>query len=102
MNLRWVSGVLVSALVVFPAYAETAGGPAADPAKGEAIASKVCSACHGPDGNSPAPANPNLAGQHADYTAKQLANFKPQDGKPAERQNPIMAGMAAALSADDA
>lgn len=101
MSLRWASGVFLSALAVFSAQAETTAGPAADPAKGEAVASKVCSACHGPDGNSPAAANPILAGQHADYTAKQLANFKPQEGKPAERPNPIMAGMAAALSADD-
>jgi cytochrome c553 len=98
MSLRWASGVLLSALTVFSAHAQTA--PAADPAKGQTIA-QVCSACHGADGNSAQPANPNLAGQHADYTAKQLANFRPQDGKPAERQNPIMAGMVAALSADD-
>ena len=98
MSLRWASGVLVSALTVFSAHAQTA--PAADPAKGQTIA-QVCSACHGADGNSAQPANPILAGQHADYTAKQLANFKPQDGKPAERQNPIMAGMVATLSADD-
>jgi len=100
MSLRWVTGVILSALV-FPANAAETAAPAGDPAKGETIASKVCSACHGPDGNSPAPANPKLAGQHAEYTAKQLTNFKAQDGKPAERQNPIMAGMAAGLSADD-
>jgi cytochrome c553 len=99
MNLRWATGVIFSALV-FSVHGEGAP-PAGDPAKGESIATKVCSACHGPDGNSPAPANPKLAGQHAEYTAKQLANFKPQDGKPPERQNPIMAGMAASLSADD-
>jgi cytochrome c553 len=98
MSLRWASGVLLGALTVFCAHVQTA--PAADPAKGQSIA-QVCSACHGADGNSAQSANPNLAGQHADYTAKQLANFKPQDGKPAERQNPIMAGMVAALSADD-
>ena len=98
MSLRWASGVLLSALTVFSAHAQTA--PAADPAKGQSIA-QVCSACHGTDGNSAQPANPHLAGQHADYTAKQLANFKPQDGKPAERPSAIMAGMAAPLSADD-
>ena len=35
-----------------------------------AKAAEVCAACHGPDGNSPAPAFPKLAGQHASYMAK--------------------------------
>jgi len=73
----------------------------ADPAKGEDIASKTCAACHGADGNSPTPANPKLAGQIPEYLHKQLVNFKPAAGKKAERENPIMAGMAANLSAED-
>ncbi len=73
--------------------------PKADAAKGQQIATQVCAACHGADGNSIAPANPKLAGQIPDYLAKQLANFKPAAaGKPAERNNAIMAGFAAALS----
>ena len=72
-----------------------------DAAKGQEIVGKVCSACHGPDGNSPLPVNPNLAGQHPEYIYKQLGNFKSKDGKPAERSNPIMAGNVAALSDDD-
>jgi cytochrome c553 len=72
-----------------------------DAAKGQEIAGKVCAACHGPDGNSPLAANPSLAGQHAEYIYKQLGNFKSKDGKPAERGNAIMAGMAAPLSDDD-
>jgi cytochrome c553 len=76
--------------------------PKADSAKGQQIATQVCAACHGPDGNSTAPANPKLAAQHPEYLAKQLANFKPSaGGKPAERENAIMAGFAAALSPDD-
>lgn len=76
--------------------------PKADAAKGQTIATQVCAACHGADGNSVAPANPKLAGQIPDYLAKQLANFKPAAaGKPAERNNPVMAGFAAALSPDD-
>jgi len=102
MSLRWGAALFVSALAVSSVslvHAQTA--PAADPSKGQAIATQVCAACHGADGNSAQPANPALAGQHAAYTAKQLANFKPQDGKPAERPSAIMAGMAANLSADD-
>ena len=72
-----------------------------DPAKGQAIASTVCVACHGADGNSVAPANPKIAGQFPEYINKQLTNFKPQGSKKAERENPIMAGMVANLSADD-
>ncbi len=72
-----------------------------DAAKGQEIAGKVCAACHGPDGNSPLPVNPSLAGQHPEYLYKQLSNFKPKDGKPAERNNPIMAGNVAGLSDDD-
>ena len=72
-----------------------------DSAKGQEIAGKVCAACHGPDGNSPLSANPSIAGQHAEYIYKQLSNFKPKAGKPAERISAIMAGMAAPLSDDD-
>lgn len=76
--------------------------PKADVAKGQQIATQVCAACHGPDGNSTAPANPKLAAQHPEYLAKQLANFKPRaGGKAPERENAIMAGFAAALSPDD-
>ena len=80
--------------------AEEAKGKA-DPAKGKVIAETVCVACHGADGNSPAAANPNLAGQGAEYLYKQLVNFKAADGKPAARNNAIMGGMVAALSDDD-
>ena len=35
--------------------------------------STVCAACHGADGNSAIAANPNLAGQGAEYISRQLA-----------------------------
>jgi len=70
-----------------------------DPVAGQQVAAGVCAGCHAADGNSPTPANPKLAAQHAAYLAKQLHNFKPQaDGKPPERNNAIMQGFAAALS----
>ena len=68
--------------------------PKVDLAKGQQIAAGVCAGCHGPDGNSPIPVNPILAGQVPEYLAKQLMEFKSVDGKPAARANPIMAGMA--------
>jgi len=58
--------------------------------------SAMCTACHGADGNSPAPNFPKLAGQHADYLAKQLKEFKS-----GERKDATMNGMAAALSEQD-
>ena len=70
-------------------------------AKAKQTAEQVCGACHGTDGNSQIPTNPKLAGQHAEYLNKQLRNFKSEGGKPAERANPIMGGMVAALSEED-
>lgn len=64
--------------------------------RGKQIASTVCVACHGLDGFSPIPANPNIAGMPAQYIAKQLAAFKSK-----ERVNPIMEAQVAALEADD-
>ncbi len=80
--------------------AET-GNSKGDAAKGQQIATQVCAACHSADGNSIIPANPSLAGQHAEYITKQLNNFKPEDGKPAARESPIMGAMVAPLSAED-
>ena len=75
--------------------------PKADLVKGQAIATKVCIACHGVDGNSAAPINPNLAGQIPEYLHKQLTNFKPAaDGK-AARANSVMLGFASTLSDED-
>ena len=50
--------------------------PKPDPAKGEAIATHVCAACHTVDGSRGSPANPILQGQHPEYLAKQLTEFK--------------------------
>ena len=85
----------------FVTHASEEAHAKADPAKGKVIAESICVACHGADGNSPASANPHLAGQIPEYIYKQLQNFKSVDGKPAARNNPIMAGMAAPLSDED-
>lgn len=83
-------------------YAPLAGAAAAatqekpDIDRGRQIATAVCAACHAADGNSTVPANPRLAGQHADYVAAQLAAFKA-----GTRPSPIMQGMASALSPED-
>ena len=65
-------------------------------AAGQAKAA-ACAGCHGADGNGGAdPLWPKLAGQEADYIAKQLSDFKS-----GARKDPIMAGMVAALSSVD-
>ena len=73
---------------------ETAAKP--DLAKGQAKSNEVCVACHTNDGSRGSPANPILQGQHPEYLIKQLTEFKA--GK---RENPIMKGMASALSDED-
>ena len=86
-------------LCVGAAAAQAPGKP--DAAKGQGIASQVCAACHAADGNSPAAANPKLAGQFYEYLHKQLTNFRSQGGKKAERDNAVMASMIANLSPAD-
>ncbi|MEW5942949.1 MAG: c-type cytochrome [Pseudomonadota bacterium] len=88
---RTIAAAIIGMMATSSVWAETAAK--ADPAKAEQYVTTVCAGCHGMDGNSPIPANPNLAGQHPDYIAKQLADFKS-----GERKNPIMTGMAAMLA----
>lgn len=85
--------------LLFAATAGAAGTQApakADLVKGQAIATQMCVACHTADGSRGSPANPILAGQHADYLFKQLTEFK--EGK---RKNAVMSGMVAALTPED-
>ena len=88
-------------LAATAAQAQDKAAAQPDMAKAKQTAEQVCGACHGADGNSPTSANPILAGQGSEYLLKQLTEFKAVDGKPALRNNAIMAGMTAALTADD-
>lgn len=74
----------------------SAAQAAGDAAKGSTIATTVCVACHGADGNSVITMNPKLAAQHPEYIAKQLKNFKS-----GERKNAVMSGMVANLTDED-
>ncbi len=112
MMMKWIATLVVCAAslefsgaasaAAEPAKAEAAAAKPAAPSyaerleRGKQVAGSVCVACHGADGYSPIPTNPNLAGMPAEYIAKQLEYFK--SGK---RVNAIMAGMAAGLSPDD-
>lgn len=93
--------ILAATAVVFAAAAQaeeaTHAAPAKpDIAKAQQIVNQVCAACHGADGNSVASANPNLAGQDADYITLQLAHFKA-----GVRVSAVMQAMAAPLSDAD-
>ena len=85
-----VAAMLLAGVLLIPAAARAFNG---DPAKAQTLATTVCAACHGADGNSQIPANPSLAGQFPEYLYKQLRNYKS-----GERQNAIMNGIAATLS----
>ena len=82
--------LIVLAAMALPAYATTGN---ADAGKAKSTA---CAACHGPDGNSPTPMFPRLAGQHKDYLYHSLKAYK--SGK---RKNPIMAAQVQNLSLTD-
>lgn len=77
--------------------ATAAGEVQAGDAQAGKTKAQVCAACHGADGNSANPEWPNLAGQHASYTSKQLADFKAGEA----RNNAVMAQQVANLSAQD-
>ncbi len=85
--------ILFAALLALASQLAHAGGDAS----AGAAKSKVCAACHGADFNSPvAPDIPRLAGQHGDYLAHALADYKS-----GARKNPIMGGQVTALSQQD-
>ena len=99
MKSRWLLALVAGTLA--PAWALAKAIPKADPSRAQQLVDQICASCHAADGNSALSVNPVLAGQHADYTLKQLMNFRSLDDKPAERINAVMAGMVASLSAGD-
>ncbi len=82
-----VASFSVQAAITVPEYNANAG---------KQIAETVCAACHGVDGVSPIPAQPNLGGQNVKYLYKQLVNFKS-----GYRKNGIMQSQVANLSQQD-
>jgi cytochrome c553 len=92
MTLRFFAAI---ALLAFAAPA-LAALPQGNAAAGQEK-SKTCAACHGATGNeSLDDTYPKLAGQHDDYLANALRDYR--SGK---RRNAIMAGFAAGLSDED-
>jgi len=88
--------LLLSAAVLVTGIATSNVALAAGDVEAGKAKSAVCAACHGAEGISSIPVNPNIAGQVPGYIAAQLAAFKS-----GERDNAIMAGQAASLSDED-
>ncbi|HEY6481945.1 MAG TPA: cytochrome c4 [Steroidobacteraceae bacterium] len=99
MRAGWAGLALLAATL---ATAQTQPAPAnAGPFSNGSIAqgatkTAVCTACHGPNGNSTNPQWPRLAGQSAVYIAEQLKLFRT-----GVRNNPVMMPMASSLSPKD-
>ena len=68
----------------------------ADEARAKKIAGGSCFLCHGAQGESTSDIFPRLAGQHAEYIAKQLEAFKT-----GQRKSTTMADMVAKLTPDE-
>jgi len=56
----------------------------------------TCTACHGPVGVGTLPENPTIAGQHADYLAQALNDYRLD-----KRRNAVMGSFAKQLTRDD-
>lgn len=92
MTIRTFATIALLA-VAAPALA---AGPKGNVAAGQEKA-RTCAACHGATGNeSLDDTYPKLAGQHPEYLARALQEYR--SGK---RKNAIMAGFAAGLSDED-
>jgi len=89
-----MAGMRLLLLIASFALATVAHG--ADVTAGQAKAKEICQACHGLDGNRAVADYPKLGGQYPDYLAKALRDYKS-----GARKNPIMAGFAGALTAQD-
>jgi cytochrome c553 len=84
----------IQSLVAAAALALAGTAHGADLAAGKQKAQEVCQACHGMDGLSTANAEyPKIGGQHRDYLAKALRDYKA-----GTRKNPVMSAMAQPLT----
>src|SRR5687768_6981217 len=90
--MRLVFGAVAAAAAI-----HCLGSPAAaQDAEAGGRKAAVCTACHGPDGNSAQPLYPSLAGQTARYLYLQLKDFK--EGR---RKDSLMTPMALNLTRED-
>ncbi len=86
------TALLIALLALASPYAQAGGDADAGAQK-----AKPCTVCHGAGFDTPiSPDIPRLAGQHDDYLARALTDYKS-----GARKNPVMGGQASALSAQD-
>ncbi|MDR9389709.1 MAG: c-type cytochrome [Wenzhouxiangella sp.] len=90
--IRLAFATVLIATLATPAVAQQLVG---DPEAGQAKAA-TCGACHGQDGNSSVAEWPKIAGQHADYAARQTRMVRDQ-----QRNVPTMYPMVMNLSDQD-
>ncbi len=88
--LRWVALTAIALLSANTVLAQ------ADEARAKRIAGGSCFLCHGANGESTSEVFPRLAGQNAEYIAKQLEAFKS-----GTRKSSTMADMVAKLTPDE-
>ena len=88
--------VLCAAGLGLPRAAVAAELPKVDLARAAEISGGRCALCHGAEGDSSSPLYPRLAGQHHQYIAKQLGDFK--SGR---RKSDTMNGMAQDLTPEE-
>ena len=88
--------VLCAAGLGLPLIAVAAELPKVDLARAAEIRGGRCALCHGAEGDSSSPLYPRLAGQHHQYIAKQLGDFK--SGR---RKSDTMNGMAQDLTPEE-
>jgi cytochrome c553 len=85
-GIKLAVAMAFTALLAAPAIAQDA----------QTMATTVCAACHGPDGNSLVPMFPKIAGLQETYIIKQLRDF--QSGR---RKSDIMAPVVSTLKPED-
>jgi cytochrome c553 len=94
--MKFIPTALFSAAALSLGLFSSAASAQADEARAKRIAGGSCFLCHGANGESTSEIFPRLAGQHAEYTAKQLAAFKS-----GQRKSTAMAEMVAKLTPDE-
>ena len=90
------SPLLTTAAVVTALLGSSSAWSQADEARAKKIAGGSCFLCHGANGESTSEVFPRLAGQHAEYIAKQLTAFKS-----GQRKSTAMAEMVTKLTPEE-
>lgn len=92
-SLKTLGSVAFASLLLLPSCGAFAQ---ADEARAKKIAGGSCFLCHGAQGESTSEVFPRLAGQNAEYIAKQLSAFKS-----GQRKSTTMSGMVGTLTPDE-